>query len=106
MLSKAAAGAADAARPSQIPVVSFSNDPAVAGNGVYLMSFLAADEVSRVVSYAARQGKRRFVALIPANAYGQTIEQPFRRAVAEAGIELTAAEIYQPDATGDRKSVV
>ncbi|HMN38175.1 MAG TPA: penicillin-binding protein activator [Hyphomicrobium sp.] len=100
LLSKAAAGAADAARPSQIPVVSFSNDPAVAGNGVYLMSFLAADEVSRVVSYAARQGKRRFVALIPANAYGQTIEQPFRRAVAEAGIELTAAEIYQPDANG------
>ncbi len=100
LLSKASTGAADAARPSHVPVVSFSNDPAIAGDGIYLMSFLAADEVKRVVSYAGQHGKRRFVALIPANAYGQTIEQPFRDAIAEAGAELAAAEIYQPDANG------
>jgi len=100
LLSNAAGGAAEAARPSRIPVVSFSNDPTIAGNGVYLMSFLAADEVTRVVDYATRHGKRRFAALIPANAYGQTVEQPFRDALTAAGAELATAEIYQPDASG------
>lgn len=100
LFGKATGGAAAAARPSRIPVLSFSNDPAAAADGVYLMSFLAGDEVGRVVSYAAQRGKTRFVALIPANAYGQSIEPAFRQAIAATGAILVAAEIYTPDARG------
>ena len=100
IFSKAAAGAGQAARPFRIPVLSFSNDPAVAGDGVYLMSFLASDEVDRVIGYAAAHGKRRFAALIPASPYGQTVEPAFRKAIAANGAELVAAETYTPDANG------
>ncbi|MEQ1718991.1 MAG: penicillin-binding protein activator, partial [Hyphomicrobium sp.] len=100
LFGKAATGAATAARRQSISVMSFSNDTSVAGNGVYLMSFLAADEISRVIAYAAAKGKRRFVALIPATPYGQTVEPAFRAAIATAGADLVAAEVYTPDATG------
>lgn len=100
LFGKAAAGAAEAARPSRIPVLTFSNDPQVAGNGVYLMSFPASEEVQRVVRFAADRGKRRFVALIPASPYGQTVEPAFRSAVRSTGAELVALETYAGDANG------
>ena len=85
LFSKSVAGAAAAARPAQIPVIAFSNDHKAAGNGVYLMSFMAEAEVDRIVSYAAAQGKNRIAALIPDDAYGQAMAPAFREAVARAG---------------------
>jgi ABC-type branched-subunit amino acid transport system substrate-binding protein len=73
------------ARASNVPVLSFSNDARIAGNGVYLMSFLPEQEIDRIVSYAAGKGKRRFAALLPNDAYGQAIEPAFRRAVERGG---------------------
>jgi ABC-type branched-subunit amino acid transport system substrate-binding protein len=100
LFSQAAAGAAPVARQAGVPILAFSNDTQVAGNGVYLMSFLAEEEVDRVVSYAASQGKRRFAALIPDNAYGNVVEPAFRRAVQQAGGAVVILERYPPAANG------
>ncbi len=81
-----------------IPVIAFSNDAAVAGNDVYLLSFLAQQETQRVVSYAGSLGKRRFAALIPTTAYGDAVEKTFRAAVAAAGGVVVASERYPLDA--------
>lgn len=94
LFAKAVTGAASVARPKGVPVVAFSNDPSVAGAGVYLMSFLAAPEVERIVSFAAGQGKRRLAALIPDDTYGRTVEPVLRAAVANAGGTLAHAELY------------
>ena len=94
LFSKAVAGAAPVARAANVPIVGFSNDQLVAGNGVYLMSFMAAPEVERIVAFAARQGKRRFAALIPADGYGQLVEPVFRDAVQRAGGTVVALEKY------------
>ena len=100
LFGKSAAAIAPIASKAGIPVVSFSNDPAVAGKGVYLMSFLASEEIKRVVAYAASQGKRRFAALIPDSTYGKAIDPVFRAAVAKAGGEVVALETYSADASG------
>jgi branched-chain amino acid transport system substrate-binding protein len=52
------------ARQANEPIIAFSNDAKIAGRGVYLMSFLAEEEVNRIVGFAASQGKKRFPALI------------------------------------------
>jgi ABC-type branched-subunit amino acid transport system substrate-binding protein len=83
-----------------VPILTFSNDTQAAGKGVYLMSFLAEEEVERVVSFAARQGKRRFAALIPDNAYGNVVEPAFRRSVLAAGGTVVIVERYPPAANG------
>ncbi|PPD30011.1 MAG: ethanolamine utilization protein EutM [Hyphomicrobium sp.] len=100
LLSRAVPGAASVAKPAGIPVIAFSNDRQVAGNGVYLMSFLVEPEVARVVSYAATQGKRRFAALVPDDAYGRSIEPAFRDAVARVGGSIAAIEFYPVHANG------
>lgn len=81
-------------RRANIPVLAFSNDRRVAGNGVYLLSFLIQQEVDRVVSFAARQGLKRFAALVPEDAYGKTAELAFRDAVTRAGGEIVLLEPY------------
>lgn len=100
LLSRAVPGAASVARPAGIPVVAFSNDSAVAGPGVYLMSFLAETDVARIVAYAGSQGKRRFAALIPDDAYGRALEPAFRLAVNAAGGSIAAIEFYPVHANG------
>ena len=97
LFAKSVTGAATAATKTSTPVIAFSNDPAVAGRGVYLMSFMASEEVSRVVSFAASRGKRRFGALIPQTDYGKSLEAPFRHAVIGAGGEIVQLESYASD---------
>ena len=49
---------APVARQANVPVLAFSSDRKVAGNGVYLLSFLAGADVDRAVTFAASNGKR------------------------------------------------
>lgn len=89
------AAIAPQARGAGVPVVAFSSDANVAAPGVYLLSFLPADDVSRIVSYAASQGRKSFAALLPANAYGSVVEAAFRSSVASAGGRVVAIKTYQ-----------
>ncbi len=85
------------ARPQNVPVIAYSTDMNVAAPGTYLFSFLPQADVSRVVKYAAQNGKRRFVGLIPDNGYGLVAEQAFRQSVAAAGGTVVAVERYPLD---------
>ncbi|HWB45311.1 MAG TPA: penicillin-binding protein activator [Hyphomicrobiaceae bacterium] len=96
LLAKSVTAAAAVARPANVPIVAFSTDRSVAGHGVYLLSFQPGPEVDRVVSYAARQGKKRFAVLVPQDAFGKLIEARFRAVAPGEGIEIVALETYSP----------
>ncbi|MDH3580536.1 MAG: penicillin-binding protein activator, partial [Hyphomicrobiales bacterium] len=100
LFSKSVAGAAPVARQAGIPIIAFSSDQKVAGNGVYLLSFLAGRDVPRIVSFATSRGKQRFAALIPQTAYGVIVEKSFRQAVSARGGSIVALERFPPDANG------
>lgn len=100
LFAKSVQAVSSAARQANVPVVAFSNDRQVAGNGVSLLSFLAEPEVARVVSYAATQGKKRIVALVPDDPYGRIVEVALRQAAARDGARLLALESYPPNANG------
>jgi hypothetical protein len=85
LYAKSVAAVAPAARKAGVPVVAFSTDRQVAGNGVYLMSFQPAPEVERVIAFAAKRGKLRYAALIPGDGFGKLVEPVFRNAVTPAG---------------------
>ncbi len=53
-----------------VPVLSFSTDRSVAGDGVYLLGFLPQNDTDRVVSYALAQGHHKIAALVPATSFG------------------------------------
>lgn len=88
---------APVAAAKNVPVIAFSNDRSVAGNGVFLLSFPPEEEVRRIVSRASSEGRTKFVALIPDNAYGVRVEAAFQKEVQSAGKEIVAIERYRPD---------
>jgi len=100
LFSKSVTAAAPVAREHGIPMVAFSSDQNVAGNGVYLLSFLAGRDVPRIVSFAVSRGKQRFAALIPKTPYGNIVERSFRQAVSARGGSIVALERFPPDANG------
>lgn len=85
------------ARNRGVPMIAFSTDTNVAAAGVYLLSFLPESDVDRVVAHAISQGKRSFIGLVPANAYGSVVEAEFKQAVARRGGRVMALEHYGED---------
>jgi ABC-type branched-subunit amino acid transport system substrate-binding protein len=95
LFAKSVAAAAPAARKAGVPLIAFSNDRQVAGNGVHLLSFQPAPEVERIVAYAASRGKRRYAALIAQDTFGKTVEPAFQNAVSRHSGTIVAIEHYQ-----------
>lgn len=81
-----------------VPMIAFTNDRSAAGGGVYLLSFLPDEEVSRIVAHAANQGRRSIAALIPEGAYGELVLEAFGRAANRYGIAISRIEIYPREA--------
>ncbi|WP_157215724.1 penicillin-binding protein activator [Flavisphingomonas formosensis] len=85
---------APVARQSGVPVIAFSNDATVAGNGVYLMGFTPNQSIDRVVRYARSRGATRFAALAPTGLYGRSASTAMIRAVESSGGKMLALETY------------
>ena len=94
LFAKSVTAVAPVARAANVPVVAFSNDRAVAGNGVHLLGFQPGPDVQRIVSYAAEQGKKRFVALVPDDPFGRIAGAAFKDAAAKANVQVIAIETY------------
>jgi hypothetical protein len=85
------------ARDRGVPVLAFSTEKAVAGNGAYLLSFLPQYEVRRVISYAAANGHHQFAALAPQTAYGDVAKDAFTDSVAAVHGNIVDVERYAPN---------
>jgi branched-chain amino acid transport system substrate-binding protein len=73
------------ARAATVPVISFSNDSGVAGNGVFLMGYAPTQSIARVVDFAKGRGVTNFAGLVPNGLYGERASTAFLRAVEGAG---------------------
>jgi branched-chain amino acid transport system substrate-binding protein len=94
VLREGVAGAAQAARGANIPVIGFSSDRSIAGNGVYLLSFQLEDEIARMVAFAARRDIRTIALLAPANEYGRRVESALRAEAQLRGVQIVQAQLY------------
>jgi ABC-type branched-subunit amino acid transport system substrate-binding protein len=94
LLADEALAVAPVARRAGVPVISFSNDIGVAGEGVYIMGFNPAQSIHRVVSYARSQGVQRFAGLIPEGDYGRRASAALAQAVDDAGARMVATETF------------
>jgi ABC-type branched-subunit amino acid transport system substrate-binding protein len=87
-------GASRAARPGSVPVIGFSSDRSVGGEGTYLLSFQLEDEIARIVSYAATQNIRTIALLAPSNEYGRRVESALRAEASQHGVNIVQAQLY------------
>ncbi|MGE0742988.1 MAG: penicillin-binding protein activator [Hyphomonadaceae bacterium] len=94
VLREGVAGAAAATRGQNIPVIGFSSDRTVGGEGVYLLSFQLEDEISRLVSFARSRNIRSIALLAPSNEYGRRVESALRAEAQMQGIVVVHAQLY------------
>jgi branched-chain amino acid transport system substrate-binding protein len=83
------------ARDRGVPVIGFSTDKNVAGDGVYLIGFLPEGDAARVAGYALGQGKHTFAALVPSTAFGDVTLHAFRDTVTANKGEMGSVEHFE-----------
>lgn len=103
------AGEVEAVKPIAaergIPVIAFSTAAALAGNGTYLLGFLPAEEVRRVVGFAHEKGAQRFAILAPGTAYGQVIADALKTVAQNEQVSIAQTVFFDPSATDLSSSV-
>jgi ABC-type branched-subunit amino acid transport system substrate-binding protein len=94
LFSQSVTSVAPITRDHAVPMISFSSDRAVAGDGVYLLSFQPENEVNRIVGYAVGQGHSAFAGLVPDTAYGMHVARAFASTVKAAGGRVVDEERF------------
>lgn len=92
-------------QPAGRPIMAFSTDASVARRGVYLMSFTPQDDVRRIISFAASQGRRSVVAFLPNNAYGSVVEGTLRQVAGRSGMAIVHIARYERSGPGIEQAV-
>lgn len=94
LLAEDVRAAAPIARAARVPLISFSNDTSVAGNGAFIMGFVPTQSIDRVVRYARSRGMVTFAGLVPNGTYGQRAGQAMIKAVEASNGRLVAMQNY------------
>ncbi len=100
LFSQSVTAVAPLTRDRAVPLISFSTDRSVAGDGVYLLSFQPENELRRIVTYAAAHGHTDFAALVPDTIYGERVEKALTDDVKDAGAKLGDVEKFTPTSEG------
>ena len=82
------------ARRAGVPVISFSNDVSLGGNGTYVLGYAPSQSIARVVTFARSQGVTNFGGLVPNALYGSRASSVFLRAVEQAGGRVVSLQTY------------
>lgn len=94
LLAEDARAVGPIAARANVPVISFSNDVSVAGNGVFLMGYNPNQSIERVVGFAREKGLSRFGALVPRGTYGERSGTALLRAVEQAGGTVVSMQTF------------
>lgn len=96
LLSSSISAIAHQARAANVPVIGFSSDKRIVGDGIYTMGFFPEDEVRRVVHYAMLRGHNRFALLAPDDPYGAAVTGALDNITAQFGASVVARQFYDP----------
>lgn len=95
VFGKQVSAVASIARHKNVPVITFSNNATVAGDGVYLFGFIPEQQVIRVIQYAITRKFTNVAALVPSNPYGATIVKQLSAEMRKNGGRAHPIEYYQ-----------
>ena len=90
---------------AHVPIITFSNDSSVAGDGVYLLGYVPSQAIDRVVSYAKSRGVTNFGGLVPNGLYGQRASTAFLRSVEDAGGQVVSLQTYDRSSAAVKAAV-
>lgn len=96
LFSQNVTAVAPIAKEYGVNVLTFSNNPEVAGNNVFVFGFQADQQVKRILNYALNQNLTKIALLAPNNAYGMSVQQSAKKLMETSGITLAQEQAYNP----------
>lgn len=84
------------AQNRHLPLISFSTSPQVLGGGVYTLGLLSDEQIRRIISYAAHQGRQKIALVVPDTDAGLNIAKSVYYAANENGMILTKIGFFEP----------
>ena len=99
LFSQSVAAVAPIAKEHHIKMLTFSNNSAVAEDGVYVFGFLPEQQVSRMAEYAYLHNLTHIALLAPNDAYGEKIKTKLLESYSQKGGTVAPAELYAPSPT-------
>jgi hypothetical protein len=94
LFGEAANAAGVAVADEGVNVLSFSNNPSIAGGNVFVLGTTFDNTARRLMTYAARQGRQSLVVVHSDDVPGQVGRIAIEQAAARAGLNVLAAEAY------------
>lgn len=79
-----------------VPVIAFSTAQEVLQPTVYSLGLLIDEQVDRILTYAAKKGRKRFALLLPDNSTGGSVARAAVKSAKKNGVEITAIGFYVP----------
>ena len=92
--AQAAQGAGPVAAQAGINLLSFSNNPEVAGGNVFLLGPMFENTATRLLGFAAAQGRGRVLVVSEQTAAGAVAEQAIQNAAARTAATVVASQSY------------
>lgn len=89
-----AEAAARITRNAGVPMLAFSNDPAIAQPGVWPLGITPTQQVRRLVDTAQQAGRVRLAALLPNSAFGRALADALERAASTAGLAPPSIQFH------------
>ncbi len=105
LLADEVVAVASVARPAKVPMITYSNDAAVADRDVFVLGQVPAQAIARVTGFAHDKGIKSIGAIIPTGAYGQRVSTALVVAARARGITVTAIEAYDRSNTSVSSAV-
>ncbi|TVS05423.1 MAG: penicillin-binding protein activator [Rhodobacteraceae bacterium] len=94
LLASEARAVGPVAAQGGVNVLSFSNNPEVAGGNVFLLGAMFENTAMRLLSYAAAQDKGRVMIISEQSEAGQVAERAIQRAAQRTGASVVAVQSY------------
>lgn len=79
-----------------IPVIAFSTAQEVLQPTIYTLGLLIDEQVDRIMTYAAQQGRSRFALLLPDNATGSAVAKAAVKSAQKNNVSVTVIGFYKP----------
>lgn len=99
LMSNEVEAIADRTNSRGIPVIAFSTNSDVLRPGVYSMGLLIGEQVDRIMSYAAKEGRSRFALLIPDNNTGISVAKAAIVSARKNHVTISRIAFYPTDTT-------
>jgi ABC-type branched-subunit amino acid transport system substrate-binding protein len=100
LFSTATAGAAPVAGQAGLKLLSFSNNPSVAGPDVYILGTTFGNTADRLVAYGLARGQGNFGVVYPAGLEGESARDALAAAVSRRGGTLATEQPYNLSVEG------